>query len=369
MPLNDPDDREDESPPAAGSGRPSDQMSERAPAATGDRPVARNAGRKPTLKTVAERTGLAVTTVSRALADDPHIARETRLRVQQAAADLGYLPDRAAQRLRTGRTNVISLILDPHEEILGYGTSMIRGMSSALRGTPYHLVITPHFSDTPQIDPVMHIVRNRMADGVLFSRTEPQDPRVRYLMENDFPFVCHGRTELATPHPFVDYDNYGFTYRAAKSLIASGCRRLFIILPPGRFTFAQYMRHGFMTAVREEGVAYEIAEGITLDSSAEAIRENAAARLAAGDRPDGFICGGEVSAMAVMSAVHDLGLAIGRDVRLIAKQTSGLFDEVRPRVETIYEDLAEAGRLMADLLLRRIARSGPVTDLQVLQPA
>jgi LacI family transcriptional regulator len=321
---------------------------------------------KPTLKTVAEMTGLAVTTVSRALGDDPQIARETRLRVQQAAADLGYLPDRAAQRLRTGRTNVISLILDPHEEILGYGTSMIRGLTASLRGTPYHLVITPHFSDLPQIDPVRHIVRNRMADGILFSRTEPGDERVKYLLEEGFPFVCHGRTELGTPHPYVDYDNYIFTYEAAKKLISAGCRRLFIILPPERFTFHHHMRHGFMTAVREEGVGFEIASGVTLDSKADAVREHVAARLAKSDPPDGFICGGEVSAMAVMSAAHDLDLTIGRDLRLVAKQTSGLFDQVRPRIETIYEDLSEAGKLMATLLLKRMADATPMGELQAV---
>jgi LacI family transcriptional regulator len=324
---------------------------------------------KPTLKTIAELTGLAVTTVSRALADAPQIAIETRQRVRDVAAEIGYLPDRAAQRLRTGRTNVISLVLDPHEEILGYGTSMIRGLTSALRGTHYHLVITPHFSDTPQIDPVRHIVRNRMADGILFSRTEPSDERVRFLLEHDFPFVCHGRTELATPHPFVDYDNYEFTYKAARSLIATGCRKLGIILPPARFTFAQHMRHGFMTAVREEGLAFEIAEGITLDSKSDAIRDHIAARLGQPDAPDGFICGGEVSAMAVMSAAYDLGMVIGRDLHVVAKQTSGLFDQLRPRVETIYEDLSEAGRHMGTLLLRQMAGKVDWADLQVIHRA
>jgi LacI family transcriptional regulator len=71
--------------------------------------------------------------------------------------------------------------------------------------------------------------------------------------------------------------------------------------------------------------------------------------------------------MAVMSACHDLGLQIGRDVRLVAKQTSGLFDQVRPRIETIYEDLSEAGQLMAALLLKRIAGLEPVRELQALQ--
>ncbi|CDN55585.1 HTH-type transcriptional regulator AglR [Neorhizobium galegae bv. officinalis bv. officinalis str. HAMBI 1141] len=322
---------------------------------------------KPTLKTIAELTGLAVTTVSHALADAPQIALETRQRVRKVAADIGYLPDRAAQRLRTGRTNVISLVLDPHEEILGYATSMINGLTEALRGTAYHLVITPHFSDTPQIDPVRHIMRNRMADGIVFTRTEPADERVKLLMENNFPFICHGRTELATAHPFVDYDNYSFAYKAAKKLIAAGARKLSIILPPERFTFAHHLRHGFMTAVREEGVGFEIAKGVTLDSKSDDIRDYLFRRMAEPERPDGYICGGEVSALAVMASVYDHQLELGQDIRLVAKQTSGLFDQIRPRVETIYENLTEAGLLMGKLLLKRIAGPAPIAELQALQ--
>jgi LacI family transcriptional regulator len=322
---------------------------------------------KPTLKTVAELTGLAVTTVSRALADAPQIALETRLRVRQVAADIGYLPDRAAQRLRTGRTNVISLVLDPHEEILGYATSMINGLTEALRGTAYHLVITPHFSDTPQIEPVRHIMRNRMADGIVFTRTEPMDERVKLLMENNFPFICHGRTELATAHPYVDYDNYSFAYQAAKKLIAAGASKLSIILPPERFTFAHHLRHGFMTAVREEGVGFEIAKGVTLDSKSDDIRDYLFRRMGEPERPDGYICGGEVSALAVMASAYDHKLELGKDIRLVAKQTSGLFNQIRPRAETIYEDLAEAGLLMGRLLLKRIGGPAPIHELQVLQ--
>jgi len=345
-----------------------DDLKEKGRRAKSERLVARSgADAKPTLKTVAELTGLAVTTVSRALADAPQIALETRQRVRQVAADIGYLPDRAAQRLRTGRTNVISLVLDPHEEIIGYATSMINGLTEALRGTAYHLVITPHFSDTPQIEPVRHIMRNRMADGIVFTRTEPGDERVKLLMENNFPFICHGRTELATAHPYVDYDNYSFAYQAAKKLIAAGASKLSIILPPERFTFAHHLKHGFMTAVREEGVGFEIAKGVTLDSKSDDIRDYVFRRMGEPERPDGYICGGEVSALAVMASAYDHSLELGRDIRLVAKQTSGLFDQIRPRVETIYEDLTEAGFLMGKLLLKRIGGPAPIHELQALQ--
>lgn len=182
----------------------------------------RRSSAKPTLRTIADLTGLAVTTVSKALAGAPQIALDTREKVRRVADEIGYQPDRAALRLRTGRTHVISLILDPHEEIIGYGTSMIKGLTKILRGTPYHLVVTPHFADLPDIDPVRYILQNNMADGILFARTTPFDERVKLLTETDFPFVCHGRTELFTPHPYVDYDNAAFASHATRQLVMAG---------------------------------------------------------------------------------------------------------------------------------------------------
>lgn len=331
----------------------------------GRRDAVPEAGAKPTLRTIADMTGLAVTTVSRALADAPQIALETRRRVQRVADEIGYLPDRAAQRLRTGRTNVISLVLDPHEEILNFGPSIIRGITGVLRDTPYHLVITPHFENEPSIDPVRYIMRNRMADGVVFSRTEPFDERVKLLLENDFPFVCHGRTELSVPHPYIDYDNEAFAYAAATALIREGRRKLAILLPPERFTFHQHMRYGFLRAAREHGVDYEFLKGITLDNTSDVVHAHIARRLEEPAPPDGYVLAGEVSALAVMAALTDKGLTPGRDVGIVAKQTSNLFAPVRPRVMTIYEDLVEAGAAMGRLVLARIG-GRPMEELQVM---
>lgn len=339
-----------------------DDVTDNRPRSTSRRAIAP----KPTLKTIADVTGLAVTTVSRALNDAPEIAKATRKRVRDVADEIGYSPDRAAQRLRTGRTKVISLVLDPHEEILGFGTSLISGITEALRGTPYHLVVTPHFLDVPAIDPIRQILRNRHADAIIFARTEPFDERVRLLIENDFPFVCHGRTELTVPHPFVDYDNYAFSYAAAGRLIARGRRRLALLGPPRRFTFHTHMRHGFMTAVRESGIAFDVPEDITIDRPPDLVYDWCRAAISAPERPEGFVCGGEVSALAVLAALGDAGLEVGRDADVIGKQTSDVFSQVRPRIDTIYEDLHGSGRALGEIILRRLD-GAPPADLQVLQ--
>ncbi len=320
---------------------------------------------KPTLRTISELTGFAVTTVSRALSNAPQISVETRKRVHEVAASVGYLPDRAAQRLKTGRTNVISVLLDPHEEILGYGISIMHGLAKALKDTPYHLIVTPNFVNGSNVDAVRHIVRNGMADGLIFSRTEPFDPRVRLLLESGFPFVSHGRTEFSTEHSYVDYDNFSFAYEATKWLIARGRQKPMIILPPKRLTFSQHLLHGFMTAVREAGVAYEIPDEIDLDCPVERIRSYMSWRAGQPNAPDGFACGGEVSALATITGMSDHGLTLGCEYDIVAKRTSQLLSQIQPKVETIYEDLTDTGEKMGRALLARI-NGDDTAELQVL---
>lgn len=323
-------------------------------------------GGKPTLRSIASITGLAVTTVSRALLNAPQIAIETRQRVHKVARDIGYQPDRAAQRLKTGRTNVIAVLLDLHEEILGYGNSIMYGLTGSVQDTPYHLILMPNFRNSSNIEAVEYIVRNNLADGMVFAATEPFDARVRLLLENGFPFVCHGRTEFSTSHPWVDYDNYAFAYEATRRLITKGRRKVGVVLPPKRLNYSQHIRHGFMTAVREAGVAFEISEDIDLASPIDQIRDHVRRRAAAGDGPDGFVCPGEVLALATITGQSDAGQTLGVEYDIIAKQTSRLLTHIQPKVETIYEDLAEAGEKLGRIIMARIANPDG-DNLQFLQ--
>jgi len=328
------------------------------------RPGRRPSG-KPTLRTIAEMTGLAITTISRALNNAPELSDETRIRVQKIAAEIGYVPDRTALRLKTGRTNVIALMLDPHDEILGFGQSMVSGLTAALAGTSYHLVITPSARSARPIDPILYVLRNKAADGVIFSRIEPHDDRVKLLIEEGFPFVSHGRTAFPAPHPYVDYDNHAFAHHAVMRLKAKGCRKVTIILPPMRFSFGHHLRDGFMQAVGAAGLDWEIMAGATLDNTAEEIRLAVMRRVGEPAPPDGFVCTGDAAALAVMAGLTDAGRRIGTDVQVVAKQTSGIFSLVRPQVDTIFEDTALAGQQAGELLLRRIQGEAPET-LQIL---
>jgi len=316
---------------------------------------------KPTLKTIAQMTGLAVTTISRALNNAPELAQDTRDRVQKIAAEIGYLPDRAALRLKTGRTNVITLVLEPDEQIYGFGSSLVAGITEAARNTAFHLVITPQFRNQQPIEPIRHIVRNRMADGVIFSKIEPFDERISFLLDNDFPFVTHGRSEIARPHAYVDFDNETYAYGAVRRLAQKGCRHVAIVLPESALTYSEHLRAGFTRAATELGLDHEVAPDVTLASTTDAIRNYVIKRQSRANPPDGYVCSSEVSALAVIGGLTDSGLVVGKTAHVVTKEASPLFAQFRPGAETVFEDFVEAGHQLGTLLLRRIAGEPPET--------
>ncbi|WP_299908203.1 LacI family transcriptional regulator [uncultured Paracoccus sp.] len=316
---------------------------------------------------MAGETGLAVTTVSRALSNDPRIAATTRALVAETAERLGYVPDRAAQRLRTGRTKVIQVLLNLDHEFLSFTHELLGGLSEALAGTGYSVTLFPDILERDRLTAVRQIVEGRLGDGIIFNRTEPFDTRVRYLTEQGFPFVCHGRTEFSVPHPSVDYDNEAFARIAIQRLLAHGRTRPLMILPPARYTFSQHLRWGAVAAARDAGITIELPDEITLDTPQDQAADWMRQRLARSDRPDGVICVGEVAALITMAACADNGLQIGRDIDVVAKRASGVFDLLRPRIDALTEDLRETGRAMGDILLRSLAGEDP-TGLQVLLP-
>ena len=165
--------------------------------------------KRATLKTIAEATGFALTTVSRALKNEPDIGAETRARVQAVAAELGYRPDRAAQGLRTGRTLVVGLILDENLAVAEFEKRIIAGASKVIYDeTAYNLVVLPHTDGADPVASVRYFVEDAQVDGLIFAHTTPHDERARYLLDRQVPFVTHGRTELEDQHAYFDFDNY-----------------------------------------------------------------------------------------------------------------------------------------------------------------
>ncbi len=323
---------------------------------------------RPTLKTIAFMTGLGITTVSRALKDASDIGAETKERVRLVAKQVGYQPNRAGVRLRTGKTNVISLVLSLEEEVMGLTSPIVVGISEILASTGYHLVITPYRFSKDALAPVRYVLDTGAADGVIISRTEPNDPRVALMMERNFPFATHGRTEMGLAHPYHDFDNEGFAYEAVRRLAELRRRRIVLLQPPQHLTFHRHMRKGFDRAVRDFGIEAVPFNSVDIDNSLVEIRAAFETLMSAPDAPDGIVSGSGAGSIAVIAGLEAVGKRLKHDVDMVSKVPSDFLSWLRPEVITMNEDIRHAGRELAKAVIARIAGT-PAEELQSLSKA
>lgn len=320
---------------------------------------------RPTLKTIAFMTGLGITTVSRALKNAPDIGAETKERVRLVAAQIGYHPNRAGVRLRTGKTNVISLILSLEEEIIGLTSPMVIGISEVLAATQYHLVITPYSTRADPLDPVRYILETGAADGAIISRTALKDPRVGLMMERNFPFATHGRTDMGLVHPWHDYDNERFAYESVRKLVKRGRKRLMLLHPPAFLTYHQHMRAGFERGLRDFGAIAVPFNDVDIDNTLAEVREACRKVMLGPDAPDGIVSGSGSGAVALVAGVEAAGLSLGKELDMVSKQSNEFLRWLRPEVIVMREDFRLAGRELAKAVIARI-EGRSATELQTL---
>lgn len=310
---------------------------------------------RPTLKTISDLTGLAVPTVSRALSGAQDIGEKTRKRVQEVAKEIGYVPNRAGVRLRTGRSYVVSLVLSTEADVMNLTAKLINSVAAGLRGTRYNLTITPVFPDEDPMIPIRNIVETRAADAVILNQTQPEDPRVIYLMKQGFPFATHGRTKFADHHDYYDFDNRTLGHIAVKRLLSRGRRKFALLAPPRNQFYGMEIVAGARAEASKAGVSLKVVEGATSDSPAADIEKAVEPLLdRSGYAADAIITASSASCMACVSAVERLRLNVAQEVDLFSKEAMPFLTKFRPGILTQFEDAAAAGTFLAQAVLRRL---------------
>lgn len=312
----------------------------------------RTAKPRATLKTVAELTGLSLSTVSLSLRDGSNVSPATRKKVSEAAKQVGYVPNRAGVRLRTGRTNVLSLMLSTDNNSVDFTRMIIQGIGDHIKDTRYHLNVIPDVGSSDPIASVQYVLENRTADGIILTHTKARDPRVQFLLDADFPFVCHGRTEFYTPHAFHDLNAERLVELAVERLVALGRKKILLLILDNKTTNFANTLLTFRRSIASAGIESEVVSDGAHLGSAKDSRSFGYSLSKCVDRFDGIICINELTALAVISGMQEGGRLLGSDYDLICRQTTEILPTLYPNIDTICENLYGTGRELAKLLIK-----------------
>ncbi len=285
------------------------------------------------------------------------------------ANQLGYQPNRAGVRLRTGKTNVIALVLSIEEELMGFTSQIMFGISEVLAGTPYHLVLSRRMcTRKTRWCRCANILETGSADGMIISRTAPDDPRVALMTERNFPFATHGRTDMGIAHPFHDFDNEAFAYQAVQRLVARGRKRIALLPPPAKLSYYLHTRIGFERGLMEFGATEAAMGRISSEASLDHLRTHLESLMRSPEPPDGIISISGSSSIAMVAGMEAAGHRLGHSVDMVSKQSAEFLNWIRPEILTINEDVRHAGRELAKAVMARIDGVSPELLQSVSQP-
>ena len=324
-----------------------------------------------TLKDLAAKLGLSVTTVSRALAGYGDVAEATRQRVRQAAEEMGYVPDVTAQRLQKGRTDTIGFVIptpgprfsDP------YFSELLAGIGNEATRHNFDLLVSTRTPDTPEEQlAYRRMVESRMVDGLLVVRTRVKDQRIAYLARMGFPFVSFGRTDLDIDFPYVDEDSFAGLELVTQHLIDLGHQRLGFVSAPEELMFCHYRRDGVKSALDRNRLPWQPEHNIVSDLTQRGGFGAMNKLLDLPTPPTAVIACNDLMALGAISAAQKRGLAVGRDVSITGFDDIPLAEHSHPPLTTVCQPIYDIGRRICAMLIHLIQGQELTERHILLQP-
>ncbi len=308
--------------------------------------------RKATINDVAAYAEVSKKTVSRVINNSPQVRQDTRQKVEQAIAELDFMPDPQARALALGRSGLIGLVYDnPSPQ---YVVSMQYGILDGIEDTHFQLVLQPCDRARPNyLDRLSAFVERHKPYGLILPPSVSEDEQIAALLRSmDCDYVRIASVSLDEPGRTIRTADAAGAAQAARHLTALGHTRIGHIHGPTSFRSSYERLSGFTGALEEAGVALPaqlvMEGGYTFESG-----QRCAERLFyGGERPTAIFAGNDEMAMGVYLAARKAGLRIPEDLSVVGFDDTPVAVRMWPTLTTVRLPIRDMGRKAVELLLR-----------------
>lgn len=180
-----------------------------------------------TLKSIADRLKVSVTTVSRVLngkSDRYRISKETQELILSAAKELSYSPNQLARGLRLKRTHTIGYIIPDISN--PFFSSIAKSVEKSARKSGYSILLCDSEEDTKMEEILLQLMIDRKVDGLIISPVGLEVDHLKRIAQKNIPIVLLDRYFPELKLPFVTSDNYKGALDAINMLIDNGHKRI-----------------------------------------------------------------------------------------------------------------------------------------------
>jgi DNA-binding LacI/PurR family transcriptional regulator len=304
---------------------------------------------------LAKIAGVHVSTVSRALDNNPRVSAKTKERIRALAEEHGFRLNQTASFFRKRRTGAVGVVFPLGHEVQQslsdpFFMGLLGPLADALAEQGYDLLLSRVVpGDARWLE---NMVLSGRVDGIILVGQSDQTDVIEGVAKQFAPLVVWGAHRPDLVQVTVGTDNLSGGEIAARHLINIGRRRLAFLGDPAVPEFSDRYA-GFHRAISRTAEVKEIL--LPLHLTDQDAYEDMTRYLEGHVSPDGIFAASDVIAMSAMRAVADQGLRVPQDVSIVGYDDISIAAHTVPPLTTVRQDIRSGARLLVDLLMRRMA--------------
>lgn len=303
------------------------------------------------IKDVADAAGVSTATVSRVLANKPHVRAEVKERVMAVVAKLNYQPNRVAQSLRSNTSKIIALIVADIENPFFQRVS--RAVDDVAQEMGFNVMLCNTDEDPIKEKKCLDLLRVENVAGILISPTKKGLDKFTETYSLDIPMVMIDRHVSNFDVDSVLIDNISSARNIVNHLIGHGYRRIAGIF--GSESTTGIERHdGFLKAHDDHDIKPITDLLMFTDPREDKAFETAMKLLQSTEQPDAIFTSNSLLASGVLQAIKYCGLTIPDDIAIASFDDTSWAKLIDPALTVIEQPTYDIGKTATEMLIKRI---------------
>lgn len=309
------------------------------------------------IRDVARRAGVSITTVSKALNNYPDVNELTRKRIQDIVQEMGYVPDMMGRSMGGISDPVIGLLIndltqkDENGSVYGY----LSGIHRACRGSNIGFVLVITDWEAQLQMSLQQLCLSKGLSGLVCSGFRASDPYVEQMASLDVPCVCMDFKADGRMAMEVTIDNIQAADDAVTFLIQSGRKNIAMLSAPQEIDVANRRSQGYWKALSRAGYPFFPHRMIDADFDQEIACQKAKELLLKDSEVDAFFCASDSMALGVCQAVEGIGRTVGKDISIVGFDDIPVARYLYGGLTTIRQDFYNMGFAAGRMLRKRIS--------------
>lgn len=292
-------------------------------------------------------------------------SEETRVRVLQAAQELGYVPDAAARSLASGSSRTLGLVIfnPEHLRVDAFIPQVLYSLNAVCREAGFRVIVEA-VPDVKEPDAYLSLVRAKQIDGLVVLNTRSDDEQLPKLIEEGFPIVTLGR--IGHPKEY-SVNHQALSRQAMEHLIGLGHERIaHITYAPPNYRSSDRRLADYRVAIEHAHLPHD--EALVRYGNYSAASGFEAMRSLLKEKPSAVFAGNDTIAFGAMAAVHQAGLRVPEDVAVVGFDDIPLAEFAAPPLTTVRTPALEQGRFAGEMLIR-LVRGEEVAERRIVLPS